>query len=353
MSVYRDGWFRFICAAGVAMVVPGLIAGCGAAYTPPAVLSGPGEVPSLRDDVAEETLDEGTPNDGPSAQQVNDQDIIIAHDKERIAFFGLFETRRLGRAGFTLFDNTLQWVTDLRPPRETRVFLATYDGTLREDPPQEANGLAVINHLVDELRYQRQNIRVGDRFSIAEADFRDVDVVIYAWIEPIDATNVVRQKKPYLTFSAGQSDELGIGNGEETSRVTQNIIHIYNNGHPITQGFQIGPFSLGAPETILTTDHSGEGVVLMTVEDDSIGCDEIRKFKNKCNRRQKIKMKVKMQRGSTASGSQICIKVDEDCYIWIDVVGTTATATKESEEGVHPIVMGIPNCGLRDEVECR
>ncbi|RJP33527.1 MAG: hypothetical protein C4547_12125 [Phycisphaerales bacterium] len=326
------------------------IAGCGG-YSPPVVLHVPdGDDPSMRGDVVEQPPDDVGPFPGPLAQQVRDQDLIIVHEKLFTAYFGLYETRLLADPGFVLFDNTLQWVTDNRNPQQTRVWLATFNGTLRDSPPEEANGLAVYQRLL-RLGYLRENIGVGDRNTIPQNNFDGFDVVIYAHVEPVDARNVVRQQKPFLTFAAGQLDELGIGTGKETLRDFRDLVHVYNNGHPITRQFPIGPFTLGRREAILATDHAQGGVVLLTVENDTIPCENVKKFRVKCTRRDLIKMKVVM-RSADSSGSQICIKVDEDCYIWIDVVGKKATATKESEAGVHPVVMGIPDCGLAREVRC-
>ena len=204
------------------------------------------------------------PGGGPDGPR---RDILIVDNNRPIAFFGFYRTSQMTQPGWELFDRAVDWVNDFRDPATTRVWLATYRGTL--DPRSgggEPDGIAVYERLTTVLGFDPANIRVEPQASIETGNFAGYDFVLYAWIFPRDATNVLNQGMPFLTFSAGETDELGIGTGVNTMHEWRDNAFVIDSQHSITQTFAVGEITLAANMWMDASEVAGTGVALVNAD---------------------------------------------------------------------------------------
>ena len=212
-----------------------------------------------------------------------DRDMVIADSTGPNVLFGMYRASQMTEPGWTLFDARLDHVCGGCDPATTRVWLATYNGTLDNGFSAERDGIAVYNRLINTLGYQGSNVHVAHQESIETGDFTGYDIVVYAWAFPRNATNVVNQGKPFLTLSVGQSDELGIGTGAETMHESRNHAYVLTDQSDITDSWTVGKFTLAANMFMDATTVAGNGVVLVGA-DPRIPCADIKKFKTSCRR---------------------------------------------------------------------
>lgn len=270
------------------------------------------------------------------------RDIVIADSMKRNLFFGLYRASQMTGAGWTLFDNSVSWVNSNRNPSTTAVYLATYNGTLDPDShPSERDGVAVYNRLIDVLGFLPQNITVGSQETIETGNFSAVDIVIYAHTFPHNAMNVLNQGKPYLTFSAGQTDEMGIGTGAVTMHESRDYFYILSNHHPITEQFPIGRVDLNQPMFMDAAQTAGNGTILVTAEDDYIPCSAMKKLKAKCKKKTKMVVVTITLNTPVFNGGRICIIIN-GCPKYPTVVGSSARDDKTGAPGVNDVQM--PRC---------
>ncbi len=191
------------------------------------------------------------------------RDIVIVHKSKPIAYFGFYRANQMTGDGWTLFDRTVDWARPAGAPNTQDVFLATYNGTLNPNSHSaELGGIAVYNNLVA----RGFNVTVGAQATIETGNFAAYDLVVYAWSYPRDATNVVNQGKPFVTFSAGETDELGIGTGAEMMHEYRDNSWVIDNAHSITSPYALGVLTFPNSMFMDATSASGFGRPLIRAE---------------------------------------------------------------------------------------
>ncbi len=217
--------------------------------------------------------DDGVPADewnetyGRPGIQSTKRDIIIADQASTNIFFGFYRASQMTGAGWSLFNQSVDWVNDYGPRATTKVWLATYNGSLDPDFSAEKDGIAVYEHLIGPLGFDPANVHVDHQSSIETADFSGYDMVIYAWSYPRDATNVLDQGMPFLTFSAGETDEMGIGDGSLTMHSSYATNYCLDAQHNVTSSLGTGSFTLPADMWTDASTASGNGRVLVSADD--------------------------------------------------------------------------------------
>jgi len=193
-------------------------------------------------------------------------DMVIVDPTRRIAFFGLYRASQMAAPGWDLYERTVNWANSFNPPATTTVWLATYNGTLDPTDPHEADSLAVYDYLVGTMGFLPANIHIEHQSHIETADFTGYDLVIYSRSYPWDATNVVTQGKPYVTMSAGQTDELNIGTGVKVMHESRDYMFVIENLHHITSPYPLGRTTLVDPMWMDATVLAGNGRLLIKAE---------------------------------------------------------------------------------------
>ncbi len=199
------------------------------------------------------------------------KDVLIINDLHKYAYFGWYRTSQMSSTGWDLFNGTLLWAISYMFPNETKIALFTYDGSL--DPISDPDGKAVYDKLVA-WGYAETNITVHPQSDIAtltSAYYSSFDLVIYAWNAPYDSTNVVNSSIPFITFAAGQTDEMGIGSGNTTMYSYNETFYVTNNNYYPTENYPLGPLSFESSIEFETTEATSAGKVLVKAEVTSIG----------------------------------------------------------------------------------
>jgi len=200
-----------------------------------------------------------------------DRHIIIVDQTRPNVFFGMYRASQMTQPGWDLYERSVDWANDFNDPATTAVWLATYNGTLDPDYPGELDGIAVYDRLINKMGFVEENIHVAHQNSIETANFDGYDIVLYCWIYPRDATNVMQQDIPFVTMSGGETDEMGIGTGIETMHEPRNYAYVIDNGHHITSTYDIGQITLEEPMWMDATSCSGNGRALVAA-DEMIPC---------------------------------------------------------------------------------
>ena len=198
------------------------------------------------------------------------RDIVIVDQQRPICYFGHYRTSQMTAPGWDLYGRALDWVNGFGNRAETKVWLATYNGTLDPTFSAERDGIAVHNWLLGTAGFAAENVHVDNQRSIETGNFAGYDVVLYVNTYPRDATNVLNQGKPFLTTSAGETDELGIGTGMSTMHEWRDYAHVIDNSHYVTQGHPLGEFTFAEGMWMDATEVAGTGIVLISADG---GCD--------------------------------------------------------------------------------
>ncbi|MBL1219025.1 MAG: hypothetical protein D8M59_16210 [Planctomycetes bacterium] len=196
------------------------------------------------------------------------REMIIIDRTRPVALFAMYRASQMTAPGWDMYDRCVSWANDHRDPATTKVWLATYNGTLDPGYSAELDGIAIYNYLTGTMGFNPANVTVAHQSTIETASFAGYDIVIYAWSYPRDATNVVSQNMPFVTCSAGESDELGIGDGTSSMHESRDYGYVVNNGHFVTKPYSVGMFTLATSMWMDATGVSGNGVALVSADND-------------------------------------------------------------------------------------
>ena len=194
------------------------------------------------------------------------RDILIVDTTRPTVYVGMYRASQMTEPGWDLFNRSVTWANPAGAPVNTKVWLATYNGTLNPNYAQERDSIAVYDYLINTMGFLSQNIHVAHQSTIETANFAGYDLVIYSWTYPRNATNVLNQNMPFVTFSAGQSDELGIGDGQEQMHEYRDFAYICDNGHAVTQTYPLGLFTLQQSMWMDATGVAGNGRALVNAD---------------------------------------------------------------------------------------
>ena len=229
----------------------------------------------------------------PAATSEVNRDIVIVHRSDPIVYFGFYRANQMTQPGWDLYERALNWANGFKKPADTKVWLATYNGRLDPRDSPELGGIAVYNRLIDNMGFLKENIEVGGQSTIETQNFDGFDIVLYTWIFPRDATNVIKQNKPFVTMAAGQTDELSIGTGQVTMHEFRSDAYVLNNAHYVTEPYKLGKITLQGGMWIDASTAADDGIALIAADDRPPTCSGKEKLRAKCKPGGKLTAKIK------------------------------------------------------------
>ncbi len=198
------------------------------------------------------------------------KDVLIIEDSTKYAYFGWYRASQMNETGWDLLNRTIDWATSYMQPNITKIVLFTYDGTLH--PTSDADGKAVHDRLVS-WGYSSGNISVhhqSDIDTLASSYYTAFHLVVYAYVFNRDASAVIASETPFITFCAGQTDEMGIGTGSTTMHEYRDNFYVLTSEYYPTHLHAIGPLIFESSMWVDATETAGSGEVLITAEVESV-----------------------------------------------------------------------------------
>jgi len=122
---------------------------------------------------------------------------------------------------------------------------------------------------MDASGYLPENIKVhhqSDAETLPSTYYNDFDLVIYWNIYGYNSTNIVNSEVPFITVSIMQTDEMGIGTGNQTMHEYRNTFSIVNNNYYPTYNYPLGRFEFESEMWVDATEASGSGKVLVKAD---------------------------------------------------------------------------------------
>ena len=198
-----------------------------------------------------------------STEGIVDIDVLIVHDTNPLAYFGWYRANQMPPTGWDLFQRTIDWADGRSLPAATNVILFTFDGSLDPETSAELGGIAVYEYLTGAGYNVAEVHPQVDIETLVSSYYDSFDLAIYAWVFPRDATQIVNSGIPFVTFSAGETDELGIGSGETTMHMFRSQFYVHDNSQYPTQPYPVGPLTFESGLFTQATKVSGNGIVLV------------------------------------------------------------------------------------------
>jgi|GEM_PF-6285788 len=285
---------------------------------------------------------------GPETFGNVDRDIVIVHRSELIVFFGFYRACMMTEPGWDLYERSFNWANGFKNPPDTKVWLATYNGSLDPKHSAEKDGIAVYNYLINDMGIPADNIHVAHQTSIETGDFTGYDIVLYVNTYPRNATNVLNQNKPFVTTSAGETDELGIGTGANTMHEFRDNAFVLNNAHHITQPYPLGEITFQEGMWMDASTRADAGVVLIAADDRTPSCSGNERLKAKCKTGGKLKAKVR----KGLPNAVITIGLDTGEMIQANVNGKGKAKVKFKGVASGERTVTIMECGVEKKTVC-
>jgi hypothetical protein len=138
--------------------------------------------------------------------------------------------------------------------------------------PTDTDAIGVYDWLISG-GYLTENIILhptADAAILQPNYYDDSDLVIYWNINGYNSTNIVSSRVPFITVSAMQTDEMGIGSGSPTKSATNDTFHIVNNKYYPTENYPLGPIIFDDSYKFEATAASADGKVLIQAEVKSV-----------------------------------------------------------------------------------
>lgn len=190
--------------------------------------------------------------------------VVVVDSTARNAVFGMRSMYRRNQAVMHLWGRTVDWAINHKDHAATRIWLATYSGTI----PGDNDGMAAYEYLVDSMGFNPDSIHVAALSTIDTGDFTGYDVVLQTfWYPPArNAVNVLDQNVPFVTVSVAQAEMMGIGTGDYFEMNLLDSVWIQDTGHEITSPWE--PGVLDFQQTLWTDAFyvGGNGVALVTLD---------------------------------------------------------------------------------------
>jgi hypothetical protein len=188
------------------------------------------------------------------------QDVLIIYDPSKYAYFGWYRPTQFSIHILDLLNRTISWASSHSVPSETRIIFFS----------ESNNSYAtfVREWLVDG-GYLSENILnyTSSDIEVFTPDYYDSsDLVIYWNIYGYDPTNVINSMIPFITISAMQSDEMGIGSGIVSESSHNDTFYIVNNGYYPTETYPLGSILLDDSYRYEATEASSRAKVLVKAE---------------------------------------------------------------------------------------
>jgi len=192
------------------------------------------------------------------------KDVLIISDPSKYAYFGWYRATPFSITIWELLNRTVLWASSYTQPNETKIVF------FRE--PTDTDAVEVYNWLING-GYKSENILLhpsSDAESLPSDYYYDRDLAIY-WNATYgyNSTNIVNSKVPFITVSAMQTDEMGIGSGILTMSDINDTFHIVNNDYYPTNSYSLGPLLFDDSYPFKATEASADGKVLIKAEVES------------------------------------------------------------------------------------
>ncbi len=198
-----------------------------------------------------------------SANNTN-KDVLIIDDFYKYAYFGWHAPTAFSTTIWELLNNTVLWASSFSPPDTTKIIL------FRE--PANSYAVEVYNWLIGG-GYKSENIILhvtNDTEILPSSYYNDFDLILYWDIYGYDITNIVNSTIPFITVSATQTDEMGIGTGTLSMSGVNDTFYVVNNDYYPTYSYSLCSLIFDDSYSFESTEASGDGKVLVKAEVESI-----------------------------------------------------------------------------------
>jgi len=194
------------------------------------------------------------------------KDVLIISYPEKYAYFGWFRAFQMSSTGWALLNRTILWAAGHMLPNETRiVFFA------RMQPDDDS--AAVYGWLIGS-GYDALNIEVrnhSESEGLPSEYYDDFDLAIYWNTTGYNSINIVNSGIPFLTVSAAQTDEMGLGSGAVTTQAHNDTFYVVNNNCYPTHAYPLCSLIFESGMDYEATEAAGRGKVLVRAEVESVG----------------------------------------------------------------------------------
>jgi hypothetical protein len=211
-------------------------------------------------------------NEPAVPQTETSQDVLIINDAHKLAYFGWYMASEMPSTGWDLLNRTLVWATSYILQNETKIVFFTLDGTVTPEPGNE--DAAAVYDWLGSAGYMIENIElhpIGDAGTLPSTHYDGFDLVLYWNVEGVNSTNIVASGVPFITVSAPQSADMGIGTGMYTTYEEKDVFHVVNNIYYPTQRYSLGPLLFESAMVVDATEATTHGRVLVKAEVESVG----------------------------------------------------------------------------------
>ncbi|MFX1249697.1 MAG: hypothetical protein ACFFBQ_20060, partial [Promethearchaeota archaeon] len=199
-----------------------------------------------------------------TSSETPSKDILIINDPNKQAYFGWYKPTSFSFTIWELLNRTVLWASSYSSPNETKVVF------FRDSLDTDAIG--VYEWLISG-GYLAENIELhptADAEILHSNYYDDSDLVIYWNTYGYNSTNIVISAVPFITVSAMQTDEMGIGSGSLTKRDANDTFYIVNNKYYPTENYPLGPIIFDDSYNYEATEASADGKVLIQAEVESV-----------------------------------------------------------------------------------
>ncbi len=200
---------------------------------------------------------------GISSEAPN-KDILIINDPNKHAYFGWYKPTSFSTTIWEILNRTVLWASSYTQPNKTKMVF------FRE--PTDTDAIGVYNWLING-GYLAENIILHHTADVATLQpdyYNDYDLVIYWNTYGHDSINIVSSTVPFITVSAMQTDEMGIGSGNATKIGSNDTFYIVNNKYYPTENYPLGPLIFDDSYNFEATEASFDGKVLIQAEVESV-----------------------------------------------------------------------------------
>jgi hypothetical protein len=211
-------------------------------------------------------------NEPAVSQTETAQDVLIINERHKLAYFGWNRASQMPSTGWDLLNSSLVWATSYILPNETKIVFFTLDGTVTPEPGNE--DAAAVYDWLGSAGYMIENIELhpmGDAGTLPSTYYEGFDLVLYWNVEGVNSTNIVASGVPFITVSAPQTADMGIGTGMYTTYEERDAFHVVNNNYYPTQRYSLGPLLFESAMVVDATEATTQGRVLVKAEVESVG----------------------------------------------------------------------------------
>lgn len=187
------------------------------------------------------------------------------------AFFGWYRATQMPGMGWNLLYRTIDWAVSGKTPSSVKIVLFTYDGTTSASDPQNADGAAVYNWLINGYGASSANIFVHsqeDAATLPYTYYSGFDVAIYWNTYGYDSSKIIESGVPFITVSTMQTETMKISlGGQPTFHGYNDTFTVVNDTYWPTLPYHSPPSNtlvFQAPMWFDATNATGDGIPLVS-----------------------------------------------------------------------------------------